>query len=91
MELLCPDTEGVEEFYELRNHYTQYNDRISFSYDFIMCINETENGNCKSENEIYELIESLIITQYYLRESLDLSNINNFDKRPLRSELTYSN
>jgi len=41
-----------------------------------MCINDTNSETiCKPEEDIYELIQAFIITQYYLRETIDLSDI----------------
>ena len=54
----------------------------------MMCINDT-NNLCKPKEDIEDLIKLFIITQYYLRETLNLYDIKDISKRPVRSELTY--
>ena len=44
---LCPEMDMVE----IKNRYNDI-ERTSFSVQILKCNNSTENGSCKSENEI---------------------------------------
>ena len=56
-----------------------------------MCINDN-NTVCKQQplEDIYELMNSLIVTKYILKENLDLANVKNSNTRPLKTELMFS-
>jgi len=58
----CPDTERVEEYYKLKNSYSNFTERISFSIEIIKCDNETNNYQCKSDEVIKDFVSHLMMT-----------------------------
>ena len=46
----------------LRNDYTSFTDRISFSLDIIMCDHDDDKSACETNDKIKEFINKIFIT-----------------------------
>ena len=60
--ILCPATEGLDDWYKLKNSYSNVDDRSSFSLEIVTCNDELTPGQCAEEHEIRTLVEHLLIT-----------------------------
>jgi len=61
--ILCPETSEIDLFYKLTNSYIDTINKDSFAIEIIKC-NEDEKGEgfCASDEEIRELVTSLVFT-----------------------------
>lgn len=53
---LCPDMEALEEYYKVKNGYTNTTERISFSIEVHKCLVTKTQKSCKTDLEIEKLM-----------------------------------
>ena len=70
---MCPDIDLISDYYRLKNSYTTHSDRFSFSIEIITC-NKEIHSECAEEDKIIEFLDYLLLTQYFLTESVDFLN-----------------
>ena len=87
--VLCPDTEGLGDWYRLKNSYSNVTERSSFSLEVITCNEQTFNGTCASDDDIEQFVEHLLITQYFVAETINYREPDNYKTRPTRVESIY--
>jgi len=83
--IFCPETEKIKDFYKLNNGYYDHIETDSFSIEMISCNSDTRD-DCKSEDEIRALVPHLLFTQYFIKETIDYRDKNNYKSRPTRIE-----
>jgi len=61
--ILCPNTTSIAEYYQLTNSYIETINKDSFGIEIIQC-NKDEKGEdfCANEEDIRELVSSLVLT-----------------------------
>ena len=59
--ILCPDIDKLTDEYRLKNGYSNVIERSSFSLEIITC-NKAIHEDCAEEDDIIELVDSLIFT-----------------------------
>jgi len=67
--ILCPNTSLTADYYKLTNSYIETINKDSFGIEIIKC-NKDEKGEnfCASDDDIRELVSSLVFTQYFIKE-----------------------
>jgi len=53
----------------LRNDYSNFTERISFSLEIIQC--DPEHYECESDEKIKNFVEQIMFTEYFLTERID--------------------
>lgn len=59
--ILCPATEAIEDYYKVKNSYSNVTERSSFNLEIITCNSEV-HPDCASDDEIIEFVEYIILT-----------------------------
>jgi len=67
----------------MKNSYSHVDERLSFSLEVITC-NSDVHGDCAAEEDIIELVEKVILTQYFLIETINYRDPTNYGQRPTR-------
>jgi len=52
----CPDFEGLEDEWRIRNGYANETDRVSFEIDIFKC-NKDKNPNCGEDEDIDKVLK----------------------------------
>lgn len=66
-EWLCPDIPEDDQFYKVRNKYTDVSDRVSFQVEIHKC-SKALNKDCKDESEINDLLSYMYFTLYIVQD-----------------------
>ena len=87
--LLCPETSEINDNYRLTNSYINGFNRDAIYIEIIKC-NQEEKGEgfCANDDDIRELVSSLMVTQYFIKEQIDFEG-NNYNSRPTRVEAIF--
>ena len=83
--ILCPDVEKIKDFYKLNNGYYDDVETDSFSIEIISCSRDTRD-DCQSEEDIRALASHLLFTQYFIKETIDYRDSENYKGTPTRTE-----
>ena len=81
---LCPDIkeENAQDFI-LKNLYANHESRNNFAIEIYKCQNTTTH-KCKSDEQITEFFDGLLVNQYFLQGGIDFHHFNDeYDTRPL--------
>jgi hypothetical protein len=73
---ICPDIAKDDEFYKIRNDYTNTTLRNSFSIEIMKCSKQTstEKDPCKNDTEIKELLQKIFFTMYTVDSKVSYDN-----------------
>jgi len=87
--ILCPNTSLIEDYYKLTNSYIETKNKDAFALEIIKC-NKDEKGEgfCASDEDIKEVVSSLVFTQYFIKEQIDFDG-DNYGSRPTRVEAIF--
>lgn len=76
---LCPDLDNIPaDYWILQGDYDHKEYRVSISIEAHTCRN---NPDCKSDNEVREMLKRFYVTEYMLQKN---SNLFNADKEPVQ-------
>ena len=82
---MCPATENIPDFYRIKNSYSNVTERLSFNLEIITCNIDVHN-DCATDEDISEFSDKIILTQYFLQETINYRDSNNYGKKPTRVE-----
>ena len=77
---LCPDLEAINDQLQVKNGYSNNEDRISFGIEIHKCDNSDE---CKSDDEISTFLDNVIWTIYTIEWGIDFYDTSLVGKNPL--------
>ena len=87
--IFCPETSLIKDYYKLTNSYSDTVNKDSFAVEIMKC-NKDEKGEgfCASDDDIRELVNALVVTQYIIKEQIDFEG-DNYGSRPTRTEAAF--
>ena len=78
----------IEDYYKVKNSYSNVTERSSFNLEIITC-NSAVHADCASDEDIIEFVDYVILTQYFLSETINYRDESNYGLRPTRVESTF--
>ena len=72
----------IKEHLQLKNNYTNKEDRISFSFEVIKC-NKEYDDSCKSDEEIDIVLQQIYFTFFILDNNVVLANPDKIGYNPI--------
>lgn len=73
---VCPDLEFMQDYWRIKNSYTNYDERHSFNIAVVVCNNETAGSEgCATKDDIDFLLERLYFTFYVVEDNVQFSEV----------------
>lgn len=87
----CPDiTSKFMEHYKIQGMYSDQESRRSFQIEIVAACTATgkngisEDQECPLRSNTAHILKDILFTLYHLNEKIELGNINNIGKKPVR-------
>ena len=72
----------MDKFIKIKNGYSNYTERVSFSFEIIEC-SKSQDQSCKEEGEIKNLLDNIFFTFFYVNENVEFGDKTSIGSRPI--------